>query len=247
MQELSDPMVASTRLAAAFDRHAGSWDEDHGPDSPRRRGFAFRAALLRDLLQRLPHRDVLDVGCATGCYLRALGDLLDRGVGIDISPAMIEAARRKAGADDRLRFAILPAEGLPACRQGPFDLVLFLGSLEHMADPARALAHASAALRSGGLLAAVLPLPLHPLSLLARHRMREGRIPPFRPIPARAIRAWAASSGLARLGLRERIGGAGHAGARLRWLLAATLMPLVGGSRMMVYRKPVTDDTLLQG
>jgi SAM-dependent methyltransferase len=241
MSRLPDLVIVPARIAAAFDRHAASWDENHGPASPRRLGFALRAALLRDLLRRSRHRDVLDVGCATGCYLLAFGDLLERGVGIDISPVMIERARRKAGPDDRLRFEPLPVEKLASSGHGPFDLVLFLGSLEHMAEPARALEHASAVLRPGGLLAVVLALALHPRTLLAQREMRAGRIPPFRPIPPRAVRLWLEAAGLVRLGLRDR---AGRPGARACWLIAATVMPSLGGSRMLVYRKMAAEGIL---
>jgi SAM-dependent methyltransferase len=240
MCRLHDLGIPPEQIAAAFDRHAASWDEEHGPHSLRRLGFALRAALLRDLLRRLPRRHVLDIGCATGGYLLALGDLVERGVGIDISPAMIERARRNAGTaalHDRLRFEILPVERLPASGHDAFDLVLLLGSLEHMTEPARSFAAASQVLRPGGLLAIVLLLPWHPRSLLAQHRVRRGTIPPFRPIPMRAIQDWAQHLGLVRLGLVERACGGTHVAARSCWALAATVMPLLGGTRMVVCRR----------
>jgi ubiquinone/menaquinone biosynthesis C-methylase UbiE len=39
----------------------------------------------------------LDIGCGTGQQLFALADCLETGIGIDISPVMIERARIKAG------------------------------------------------------------------------------------------------------------------------------------------------------
>jgi len=88
------PSVAD--LAMAFDRLAPAWDRGHGPWSPRGIGFTLRTALLRDLVECLPRRHVLDVGCGTGQYLIALAGSVDEGVGIDIAPAMVEHARRNA-------------------------------------------------------------------------------------------------------------------------------------------------------
>ena len=93
------PPPSAADLAMAFDRLAPAWDRGHGPWSPRCIGFAVRAALLRDLVECLPHRHVLDVGCGTGQYLVALGGSLEAGVGIDIAPAMVERARRNAAGE----------------------------------------------------------------------------------------------------------------------------------------------------
>jgi 2-polyprenyl-6-hydroxyphenyl methylase/3-demethylubiquinone-9 3-methyltransferase len=48
---------------------------------------------VRSLARPRPTDVVLDVGCGNGDHLLALGPELDRGIGIDISPGMIELAR----------------------------------------------------------------------------------------------------------------------------------------------------------
>jgi SAM-dependent methyltransferase len=91
-----------------------------------------------------PRARVLEVGCG-------LGDLLARldashGVGIDISPRMIELARqRHAGAD--LRIADVEQDPLP---DGPFDFVVFSDTIGHLDDIERAFERVRPLLREGG-------------------------------------------------------------------------------------------------
>jgi 2-polyprenyl-3-methyl-5-hydroxy-6-metoxy-1,4-benzoquinol methylase len=54
-----------------------------------------RAAVL-DLAGPLAGRDVLDVGCGDGAYALAAARAGARVIGVDRSPADVEAARRKA-------------------------------------------------------------------------------------------------------------------------------------------------------
>jgi glycosyltransferase involved in cell wall biosynthesis/SAM-dependent methyltransferase len=64
---------------------------------------------IEHALQRLvpPGRSVLELGCATGNLLKALKPA--RGVGIDLSPAMVDLARRKY---PELRFEVGDAEAI---------------------------------------------------------------------------------------------------------------------------------------
>src|SRR5262249_4534726 len=120
-------------LHRQFDAAAASWGAEHGPDSPRAAEFAARIRYLRKLCRRLGRPRVLDLGCATGQVLVELSPLIDAGVGVDISGEMIERARRIAErgklrfrADDAVRFC-------NSCSEH-FDLVLFVGVLEHLPD-----------------------------------------------------------------------------------------------------------------
>lgn len=94
----------------------------------------------------------LDVGCGTG---RAFEPLLTRGweiVGCDLSPAMIEQAKRKFG--DDIPLSVLDARELPVL--GTFDLVLALNdTMNYMTEDGdldRALTGMRANLGAGGLL-----------------------------------------------------------------------------------------------
>ena len=191
---------AADRVAAAFDALAAGWDRGHGPRSLRSLSFNLRVRLLRRLMGGPPApRRVLDVGCGTGQYLLSLADQFDMAVGIDIAPGMVERARSHAhrqGLSSRLRFEVLPAGQLPAWQSDPFDTALFLGSLEHLPDPARAIADVAGKLRPGGLLVVLLLHPRHPLGRLAQRRVRQGIIPPLRLFPPATVIGWAKAAGL---------------------------------------------------
>ena len=240
--------VSPVAPATAFDRLAPAWDTAHGPWSPRCIGFALRAALLRDLVERLPRCRVLDVGCGTGQYLLALAGSIEEGVGVDISAGMIERARGNAARSSlgaRLRFAVLDGERLEHAIPGRFDVVTFYGSLEHIGRPDDAIGQATALLCRGGLLVVATLHPWHPCGLLARRGARRGTIPHVRLFRRRDLRAWATGCGLVGLPLRFAAP-AGWTGAScrfwLRWLIVGALMPAFFGNLVLVFRRPMDEE-----
>ncbi len=94
-------------------------------------------------------RVVLDVGCGTGRLLvRARNVFSDAQlVGVDVSPGMIEVARRKPAA--RFRFEVAAVEQLPF-DDGTFDLVLSTISFHHWMDHKAGLREVARVLRWGG-------------------------------------------------------------------------------------------------
>jgi SAM-dependent methyltransferase len=94
---------------------------------------------------------VLDVGCGDGVHLRALADRgIALGVGLDLSPTMLHAARVESGARP-LHFVRGDALRLPF-PSGCFDLVWMVTVLCFVADSAAALQEAARVLRPGGRL-----------------------------------------------------------------------------------------------
>lgn len=81
--------------------------------------------LITDLVN--PGRSVLEIGCAVGDLLKALRP--SRGVGIDISPKMVEAARSK---HPEYEFLIGDAENLPT--NGTFDYVVMSNLVGYLTD-----------------------------------------------------------------------------------------------------------------
>src|SRR5438552_4136087 len=126
-------------LRRQFDAAAASWDAEHGPGSGRAAEFAARIRYLRKVCRRLGRPRVLDLGCATGQVLVQLSPVIDDGVGVDISGAMIELARRIAQVG-KLRFRTDEAVRFCNYCSEHFDLVLFVGMLEHLPDREAALA-----------------------------------------------------------------------------------------------------------
>ena len=138
-------------VRAFFDRCAASYSEQHGDPA---RLLAERLALVRREARLVPDDVVLDLGCGPGHHLLALVPEIARGIGVDLSPAMVEVARaRLAGSSwgDRLRFAAGDAAALDGVvATDSVDLVLCIGALEHMLEKQAALASAHRVLRAGG-------------------------------------------------------------------------------------------------
>ncbi|HSV67473.1 MAG TPA: class I SAM-dependent methyltransferase [Mycobacteriales bacterium] len=99
-----------------------------------------------------PYGRALELGCGTGFFLLNLrqAGILDEGHVTDISPGMVEAARRNAA---RLGFAVegrvADAESIPY-GDGEFDLVVGHAVLHHIPDVALALREVLRVLRPGG-------------------------------------------------------------------------------------------------
>ena len=116
---------------------------------------------LLDLLDAPPRGlRVLDVGCGTGSWAGELGRLGARVWGVDRSPAMIEAARRKAtqqaGTGGSVEFLVGDARRLPF-GDAQFDLVTALLMLEWSEDAGLVMREAARVTRPGGrVLVAIL-------------------------------------------------------------------------------------------
>jgi ubiquinone/menaquinone biosynthesis C-methylase UbiE len=100
---------------------------------------------------------LLDVGCGNGWALRMLLDRgAGRGVGIDVSPGMVERARA-ASNPARTRFEVAPAAQLPLA-DAEISHVLSVEALYYTPDPARTLAEWARVTRPGGQLAIMIDL-----------------------------------------------------------------------------------------
>lgn len=101
---------------------------------------------LRHLLaRRLPPAKVLEVGCAHGGYVALLGWAGFTATGTEMSPWVVEFARKTFGVDvhaGRLEDLALPA--------GQFDVIVLNDVLEHLPDPAGTLAHCARLLAPDG-------------------------------------------------------------------------------------------------
>jgi len=114
--------------------------------------------VLLDLFDPVDLR-ILDAGCASG----ANGELLKRAGarevwGIELDPGAADEARRRL---DGVVTGDLSSVELAALGGQPFDAMLAIDVLEHLADPADALARLVGMLRAGGLLVACIPNVAH--------------------------------------------------------------------------------------
>lgn len=144
------PDTASTdSYLATYDDAAQWYDRVWGP---RRDYKADSAAIERIARQRNPDaRSLLDVGCATGEHLRHLTRTFE-GVGVDVSPGLLEIARSKLGERAALYEADMFQLDLDERR---FDVVTCLwGTIAYATTPAAlrvVVGNIAHHLNSGGL------------------------------------------------------------------------------------------------
>ncbi len=130
----------------AFDRVAADY---------RGKSLAQAAAAdrLLGMLRPGPDEDVLDVGCGPGHVTGSIArKTLGRVVGVDISPGMIEQAKKE---HPGVEFRCLAAEDLDY--NGEFDIVFSNSTLQWFEDGPRAVGGMRAALREGGRLGVCCP------------------------------------------------------------------------------------------
>ncbi len=142
---------ASTRerLEQYFDRTAAKTWERLTSDAPvsrirqtvREGRDTMRAAMLARLPEDLTGARVLDAGCGAGPMSVALAERGAQVVGVDISPQLLEVARRRTPEAVAARITYVPGDMLDEAH-GRFDYVMAMDSLIHYeaADIGRALA-----------------------------------------------------------------------------------------------------------
>jgi SAM-dependent methyltransferase len=110
---------------------------------------------------------VADVGGADGWFLRDLVDagIAEGGVTLDIDPALLDAGRQQSTDYPTLDFALSDPDGL-AARQGRFDLVACLETLEHVDDPPGVLDTIVGLTRPGGSVQVSVPVEVGPAVLV---------------------------------------------------------------------------------
>jgi ubiquinone/menaquinone biosynthesis C-methylase UbiE len=123
----------TTGIRSFFDQCASTGSpEQHGPPQ---RLLEYRLALVRNLARPRPGDVVLDLGCGNGHHLLALGPEVVRGIGIDVSPGMIELARARLRSSPwraNLTFEVDDAEKLKGIADQSIDLAICIGAFEHM-------------------------------------------------------------------------------------------------------------------
>lgn len=124
---------------ARFERLAGDWWNEAGPMRPLHRMNAMRVgwigARIRAHFPNSAGLTLVDVGCGAGLAAEALARQGFSVLGIDPSPALIEAAVRHAGGRELpLRYRVGLAEQL--VEEGArFSIVTALEVIEHVAEP----------------------------------------------------------------------------------------------------------------
>ncbi len=99
-------------------------------------------------------KQVLDVGCGGGFFLKELKKLANKAVGIDLSGEALRIATNSISGSDNLAQG--SAEELPF-KSDSFDAVFCLGSLEHFSDIQKALREMGRISRKEGWIFVMVP------------------------------------------------------------------------------------------
>lgn len=183
---------------ARFERFARAYDDEPRISGWSDAGLRRRVAAFSEILPalRLPERArVLELGCGGGTYVRLLAGLGYRTVGLDYS---VPSLQRAVAADPGKKGLYLAGEayGLPFAT-GAFDLVVTIGVMQALSEPARALAEMRRVLRPGGALV-MEALNGQAAVALARRTIQRlrgwpSRVRAYRPSE---VRGWLAAEGL---------------------------------------------------
>jgi ubiquinone/menaquinone biosynthesis C-methylase UbiE len=119
--------ASTTKRAArrSFDLWSASYERD-----PFSRWLGRRQREALEALELRAGDRLLDVGCGTGAAVRAAAEVVERAVGVDLSPKMLAEARERAAGLTGVEFVEGDSEELPF-EDGEFTAVLCTTSLHH--------------------------------------------------------------------------------------------------------------------
>ena len=172
-----------------------NYDQDAGEYAAHRR---LHAGVFAELLRGgrlVPASRVVEVGCGTGNYARALADRVGCGIlGTDPSTGMLAHARRQP---EPVLWLQARAEELPFAPASA-DLVFSVDVIHHVADPAAFFRQAARVLRPGGRVCSVTDTE----EIIRQREILSGYFPEtvaveLQRYPKLAeLQAWSAGAGL---------------------------------------------------
>ncbi|MBA3810676.1 MAG: bifunctional 2-polyprenyl-6-hydroxyphenol methylase/3-demethylubiquinol 3-O-methyltransferase UbiG [Caulobacteraceae bacterium] len=160
----ANPSSIDPADVARFSAIAGAWWDPHGAFAPLHRLNPVRLAFIRgealkrfarDASARAPFKGLrlLDIGCGGGLLCEPMTRLGFTVTGVDASPRNIAVAGAHAAQGElAIDYRATTAEDLLAGGEAPFDLVLTMEVIEHVADPGVFLRDCARLLAPGGLM-----------------------------------------------------------------------------------------------
>jgi len=136
----TDKEQASRRT---FDRWAGVFDRSLILR-------ALRARALREVGELSPDDRYLDIACGAGRLVRKAAPQVERAVGLDLAPKMIERARARSDeSSEAVEFHVGSVQELPF-GDGEFTVITCTTAFHHFPDPAAAVKEIARVVAPGG-------------------------------------------------------------------------------------------------
>ena len=140
-----------------FEKSALDYQEAHGDAD---RLLKYRMAQLIEWAALKSDEVVLDVGCGNGHHLLYLAPFIGRGIGIDFSKNMIDSAQnalQNSSHSQKLQFQVDSAQDIKTISDEIIDLVICVGSFEHMLEKERVIKQFQRVLKPGGRIVLMTP------------------------------------------------------------------------------------------
>ena len=145
-----DPWVIRNIVRSNFDESVscyGEFEAEHGL-------FDFLTRQIAEICGVGKGKTILDIGCGTGTSSMILAELAGkegRVIGVDISPEMLNCARRVAGGMENVEFLLCEACSVDKAVDGKVDAVLYNACIFLIPEPGRAIGCAYEMLNQGGV------------------------------------------------------------------------------------------------
>jgi SAM-dependent methyltransferase len=130
-------------LVGEFSHQAESFNRSQAANAPE------TLAALVDLADPRPGERWLEAACGPGVVARALAPRAGSVHGVDLTPAMVELARREAAGLENATFSVGDATALPD-PDGAYDGAIARFTLHHVPVPARLVEELARVVRPGG-------------------------------------------------------------------------------------------------
>jgi SAM-dependent methyltransferase len=170
--EIAKAPTKSPSAIPFFDANAQQYLAAYSADSLNGYVLRTRRARVLDLLCGLTGR-VLDAGCGPGAMTQEILDTRCEFWGVDGSPRMIAAGRRRFSGFAQAHFTVADAAALPFA-DGTFDGAVCVGLIDRVLKPAAVIAELGRVLKPRGTLVMAFPNLLSPHALWRSHVFYAG-------------------------------------------------------------------------
>jgi 2-polyprenyl-6-hydroxyphenyl methylase/3-demethylubiquinone-9 3-methyltransferase len=140
-----------------FEKSALNYHEAHGDAD---KLLKYRMSVLTKWADLKVDEVVLDVGCGNGHHLFYLAPLIGHGIGFDFSKNMIKSAKnsiKNSQYAQKLQFQVDSAQQMKTITDNSIDVLICIGSFEHMLKKEKVINQFQRVLKPGGRLVLMTP------------------------------------------------------------------------------------------